>query len=438
MYTRAIAIAAGVLFLCLVVLGAWYVYKPPHHRVDTIGGSVFTYAKGNFSIEIAPQWGPATSTVALPPGFSGSQFVFVHGTCALAYAVGEGSMHASGNTYKQTTPGGARGITTVGNTQLDSWWWVPTKNLPKGYETKFEGREPYPGEVRVATSMYATPGDMPSAFLLYTTDGAPVPDDCDSDAEAMFKTLQPSFSPASLTTTSSGTIKEFIERIVQNGSILAFKADGSEGYGALRAYNVYYQNFAVYNDVLYSITNGSLLTLNVFSGVETPLPGIATSSDALVSDFYIKGDRLWYLLGTEGCNTYMATCSLALYEIPAKGGVPTKLATTTLQTGSIMGYDTAGNILYLESGTGDAGCYRSQISAFNYADGTVASVVEDAGCSDDPPSMHAEANAKTAAIRAAIGPAPKRSNSLQVRSGHLVAPADATTTLGTSFLFPAR
>lgn len=436
---RRIALGVGACVLvAAVAFAAWYVYKPARPYVDIPTGPTFVYAAGNFSISIPDGWLVATTTVPLPKGFTGSRFVFTQGVCALAYAVGDGSLQTAG--YKQTTPGGARGITAVGNTQIDSWWWVPAENLPKNFETAFEGRKPFAGEVRVSSATYVAPGDMPSAFLLYTKDGTPVPDSCDTAVEASFKTITPVFEQAALTAASSGVVRALTERIALNGSVLAFKETGSDEYKKItEAKNLYIPFYTVYADKLYFIEDNALKMFDVFLGTKTSVSGVGTDSNYIVSSFFIKGDRMWYLAGSQvGCDEYKAVCELSLYEIPAEGGISTLLATTTLQSGSFMGYNKTSQTLYLSSGFGDAGCFSTQVYAYRYSDKTMSLTAEDSGCDDGSPKNTTPGAAQIAAIRNTLGPAPVEATTVRISGGHITPIKDTVEHGSQNFLFPAQ
>lgn len=434
MYTR-IALWVGLcIFVAAIAFGAWYVYKPAKPYVDVPTGPTFVYSEGNFSIAIPNGWLVATTTVALPKGFSGSRFVFTQGVCAFAYAEGDGSWQASG--YKQTAPGER---IFVGKSQLDSWWWVPEENLPRNFETTFEGRKQFAGEVLVNNATYVVPGDRISTFLLYSTDGTAVPDTCVSAIEMSLKTITSVFNPASLNAASSGVLRTLTERISLEGSILAFKETGSGEYKKITSIeNMYLPYYTVYDDKLYFIEDNALKMFDVFLGTKTSVSGVGTDSNYIVSSFFIKGDRMWYLAGSQqGCSEYKAVCELSLYEIPAEGGISTLLATTTLQSGSFMGYDKTSQTLYLSSGFGDAGCFSMQVFAYRYSDKAISLAAEDSGC-DDGSNAPTPGTGQIKAIRNTLGVEPVKATTVRVSGGHLTPIKDTTEDGSQNFLFPAQ
>lgn len=353
----------------------------------------------NFSLTPLPGWSVADRDTILPKGFSDVKLAYKkEGTsCVLAYA--ETVSEVFRNQYQQTMPGER---VMVGKSQIDTWWWGPRL---VSADPSFDSRAPRTGEVRVGNGHIVPAAKETAVFVLYTTDESAVPPVCDSESTHILKTLVTSFGDVTVDSSSDGFVYTISDHVV-GGSRLVYQEIGAIEKKQLTMFDEYVPFLTVHNDRLYYQHNGSILLYDMLADLFTPLPGVATSTSMVVNDFYIKNDRLWYLLGKEGCNRYKTTCPLALYEIPAKGGTPKLLTDTiTLQSGSIIGFDSTRTILYVLSSFGDAGYYSYVVYAYNYADGTVQKVLEDEGSGGEPPGQHAVADAQLAAIKAAITPA---------------------------------
>lgn len=398
----------------------------------------FWYAPGNFMLTLQPGWEVADAAdITLPSGFSNLGFAFkkTNSTCTLAYLSEQQPTETPPRgEYMQTTPGER---VYVAGSQIDQWWWAPATVLPPGFKAGFSGRSPFPREILIGTVFFIVPTQPYAMFILYAQDKGTVSDDCATDAVAMYKTLSFNFASTTLNNGSSGFLR-MLQSADLGGTIVGFKAQGSDEYKRVSADILRTSYVSVFNNRLYLLHHGSLLTLDIFTGKMTPLPGVATTSGAVVNDFYIKGDTLWYQRGREGCSDYMARCVLQVYETPVQGGTPRLLGETTLMSGAIMGYDSTARVLYLRSSFGDAGVYHYTIYAYSYADNSLTKVLEDSGSSEDPPAQHAAAQAQRAAIEAAIGPAPVSGDVVPVRAGRLGLPEDAADVPGSykNFIFP--
>lgn len=388
--------AAGGILIFLLLQKPALVTEP----LAAVPPHMSTEQSLNFSLTPLPGWSVAGADTPLPQGFSDVKLAYKkEGTsCVLAYA--KTSPEGFRAQYQQTMPGER---VMVGKSQIDTWWWGPRL---ASADLSFDSRAPLAGEVRVGNVMLVIPAAKETAvFILYTTDGSAVPPVCDSEGTDILKTLVTSFSEVVVDSSSNGFLYTLSDYVI-GGSRLVYQEMGTTEKKQVTMFSEYAPFLTVYNDRLYYQHNGSILLYDMLADLFTPLPGVATSTSMVVNDFYIKNDRLWYLLGKEGCNRYKTTCPLALYEIPAKGGTPKLLTDTiTLQSGSIIGFDSTRTILYVLSSFGDAGYYSYVVYAYNYADGTVQKVLEDEGSDGEPPGQHAVADTQFAAIKAAVTPA---------------------------------
>ncbi len=422
---------ASLRILCIVlivVIASWGSFfmltkhaTAPAVPTNTDTG-VFVFDKGNFALTMLQGWQQMDIRDAhMPKGIQGAEFALARsGTaCVLAYvdspAIGNDSPPRA--LYIQTTPGER---IFIGKTQMDAWWWAPRKGVSADFTPLFEGRMPLPGEMRMSTAVYTVPVSNGFAqFALFTSDGTSVPDICDSESNEMLRSLKDSFVSMSIDAASDGYLR-ILGSYIKGESFLSFRPI-STGVYAYLPIDAHMQDSYVYRDMLYSIRDGSIQVVDVFAAKTSVLPGVLTTQDAQVNGMYIKGDRLWYLLGHPGCNEYMARCALSLYEIPAGGGISKLLSTTTLESGSILGFDQEAGKLYVLSSFGDAGAYSYTISSYDYATGMIVKEVSDSGSVDDPPQMHAAAKAKRSAIESAIG-TQKMNMLVRVRDEHLSMP----------------
>ena len=402
--SRPIFLLIGVT--SIFVLGGILIFlllqKPPRvtELPNTNSPQVSAVLPRNFALTLLPGWLEVGMDTSLPQGFYDVKLAYKkEGTsCVLAYA--ETSPEGFRAQYQQTMPGER---VMVGKSQIDTWWWGPRL---ASADLSFDSRAPRAGEVRVGNAMLVPAAKETAVFILYTTDGSAVPPVCDSETTDILKTLTASFSDVAVDSNSDGFIYTLSDRIA-GGSRLVYQEMGTTEKKQVTMFSEYAPFLTVHNDRLYYQHKGSIFLYDVLVNQVTPLPGVATSTTAVVNDFYIKNDRLWYLMGKDGCNRYKTTCPLAVYEISAKGGTP-KLLTenVTLQSGSILGFDATRNILYMLSSFGDAGYYSYIVYAYNYSNGTLQKVLEDASFSEEDPSeKHAAAEVQLAAIKAAITPA---------------------------------
>jgi hypothetical protein len=440
MHASLRVLLVGLLLIFVVAIVTVTRPKNSAEQSPPIPEGVFVFKKGNFSIVLGQGWAQVPNeAVQLPQGVEGLQFVLAKpGTaCVLAYSdapvTPEGTPPNS--IYTQTTPGER---VYLGKAQIDSWWWAPRADLPAQFTPQFEGRLPLPKEMLAATVLSTIPTSAGfSQFILFTSDGTSVPDICATESYEMLRSLGDAFDTATLTAASRGHLRVHSSYIDSN-VFLSFRPSDDSAYQRLPvSIGAPIGNLVVYGDMLYTLRDGAIEIVDVFKGTTGVLPGISTSTNTLVNDFYIKGDKLWFLSGQEGCNEYKATCDLDVFEMPAAGGTPKFLGRVHLETGFIVGFDETNQKLYVMSAFGDAGAYSYTIFEYDYATSLFSEAVSDEGYDGDSPEKHAEARAKRSAIESAVG-IERRDALVQVQNGHLSKPSttEVIPRAYTEFIYP--
>ncbi len=425
---------AAASILALAVFGRFAERPFQPHGVQGVG-DLYIVPDRNFSVEIDSAWKSVpVDAITLPTGFSSPKFAFQKTGTPCVFADIESVDTPDRDVYTQTTPGER---VYVGKSQIDSWWWAPRKEVPKGFEPAFTGREPFPGEVRVAFAGYvvSTPHIAPTQFILFMRDGSAVSSDCDTQVTSMLASFKEWFEPAHITSASDGYLA-VLNASVSNRSVLAFKSFGTNEYKEVVEMPDSSSHYVVHDDLLYFLSGGSLLTFNPYTSAVLSVQGIATSTGHVVTDFYLKGDRLWYLSGGEDCAAYHTICDIDVYEISAQGGYATLLAAIPgVMSGAIVGFDASARALYLRGGFGDAGCYLMRMYEYSYDTATTSMILEDEGCADDSPSAHASTNIRIQSILAGIGTLPPSAPSILLSDGHLSLPEQQEDQTGAVFVF---
>lgn len=348
---------------------------------------VFTYAPGNFSLHIPTNWvfvDPAG--VNTSSDFGEIQFALqkTGTTCVFAY------LKVDPQWPEHLVQTSVAERVFAGQAQFDSWWWVPRDSIPETFEVNFDQHVPLPNEIRINYLHYvleqAKADDRNSAFGLFALDGGEVSEDCAYDVSRMLETLRGSYQKTTLTQNSRGYLIASAwdgtydaHRPGQNR--VAFQSD-EDGmlYELFTGGMADGENVTLHGRFIYFSNGNSLYAQDVFSKAQTRLAGTFLPSDEVITDFYIAGDTLYYILGP-ACTYLDCEEEKNLYRVPVVGGVNDLIA-EGITEGSIEGYSESKRALYLVEGFGDAGCFSTHISEFNVDERRVTAEITGGTCAE--------------------------------------------------------
>ncbi|HEX5774990.1 MAG TPA: hypothetical protein VFY28_03485 [Candidatus Paceibacterota bacterium] len=259
--------------------------------------------------------------------------------------------------------------------QFDGDWYIASSSFSESLSFSDNERQYVSGEYRLAQS-HRTPD-----FVLFMTDGAPVPEECDQDLNQLLESVQPYYEPVHLTPESVGTL--LIERVWTNmdDSItdypdvrLVFIDEASRArYEVLRlpqgashadrysvAGNKLY--LAVHDNRAYSDGerykhDGALYVVDPFNKEVKELLG-TRQADTYISSVYVRGGSAFYLASSTRhgvCISGYGPCPAGLYMAPLNGGESTLEAQVSAGQ-TILGYVPEEAAWYVARGSGDAGC----------------------------------------------------------------------------------
>lgn len=265
-------------------------------------------------------------------------------------------------------------------TQFDGNWWLASTSDSAKYSFSNHTRQYLAGEFRVSANSRNDP------FLLFMSDGTAVPDDCNSDFNALLKTVEPYYETVRLTPSSRGILTaEKVWDDATSGTSnksyehLVLTADGSQERREVMKIptGTWTERFSVSGGKLYIPSNSyqfndvekrssfdsSLYILDPFSGQMTQIPGTA-QTDMYISSLFLWNGNAYYLASNSALGTCLDgyhPCAADFYSIPLTGGKPTLIARSSLG-GSILGYVESERAFYIGQGWGDAGCVSTSIN----------------------------------------------------------------------------
>lgn len=348
---------------------------------------VFTFAPGNFSLHVPSDWTFVDSKdINAPKDLGEIQFALQKNgsQCVLAYM----KINTDWHEHRQQSSFADRVF--VGQSQIDSSWYVRKDSLPDGFEFLWDGHQSLPGEVRVdfVSDLFETghKDERISGFALFARDGGTVPDQCSYETSRILETLMSSYQKTTLSNESEGY---FIARIDDStGDTYAgreHKAGFQSGADHM-LYEVFVGGVAdgrhatLYNNFLYYTKDANLYVQDVFSRAESRIVGSFTMNEDVINDFVISQGTIYYLLGSE-CEYMNCDEPKKLYRVPIVGGV-SDLLYESFVGGNILGVDENTRTLYVEHGWGDAGCFSADITAFDIDTKEVKETISGGECAD--------------------------------------------------------
>ena len=265
-------------------------------------------------------------------------------------------------------------------TQFDGDWWLASTSDSAKYSFSNNTRQYLSGEFRVSANLRNDP------FLLFMTDGTSVPDDCNTDFNALLKTVEPYYETIHLTSSSKGILTT--EKVWDDATSdksnksyehLVFTADGSKERREVMRIptGTWIGRFSVSQGKLYIPSNSyqfneaekrsrfdsSLYVIDPFTSQTTQITG-STQTDTYISSLYLRNSTGYYLASSSALGTCLDgyhPCAADLYSISLTGGKPTLIAHSSLG-GSILGYVESEGAFYIGQGWGDAGCTSTSIN----------------------------------------------------------------------------
>ncbi len=327
---------------------------------------------------------------------------------------------------------------TNGYGQFDGNWYLVSGSSSDPYSFSNNVRQYLSGEFRVTSD-----NKSQQVFILFMSNGASVPDECNSDLNSLLMSLNEYYETMQLTSSSTGTLTLQQGRLVYVDSVTGEKrktVDLPSG--------VYMgQTFVLYN-TLYFVSNrytfnkaenrpdysSALYSIDLFSGKVTEIPGSA-GTDSYISSLYIQDATAFYLAGTSSldlCLNKSAPCAAKLYSLPLTGGSSTFVAHSSLG-GSILGYLKDENTFYVNQRWGDGGC--SNVFLNKIVNGIEEEVGRLGQCGDEveTPSEKAIQEKMNTNLKK-IKSSPTASKAISVTNG-ILAPSDNADTNYKFFYF---
>ncbi|MDP3996487.1 MAG: hypothetical protein Q8P86_02225 [bacterium] len=338
-------------------------------------GQNLVYLPQNFEFTPASGWQELDGeNLELPKDMEQALFAFENSanSCVMAYVRSSQSLFG-GSTYRQTSFAD-RVMTTEGR-QFDSSWYLHTGSLPDNFEFQWEGKQTFPGEVRIVHhggSFSSGEENSVTAFILYDKNGNPVPDTCSDDFSQMISTIRERYETKKITDKSSGVVyfdTREKDRLFSGTYITSviFRPDGSNiDYLAAELPKMSYGPAPiVYDGIIYHAENGRLKTLNIITQETADLDNLGLSGNAVVVEFFFTENYMLYLAGPD-CNEYLAKCHLDLYAYDMRSG-DRKLLASGVSSRQIIGYSEEDNLLLMEWGEGDGGCFWGTTEMYDFS-----------------------------------------------------------------------
>ncbi len=258
--------------------------------------------------------------------------------------------------------------------QYDGDWWIAATGDSAKYSFSENVRQYIAGEFRISSSRN-------EPFVLFMSDGTAVPDDCNSDFNALLKTVEPYYEVVQLNPSSAGVMitekvwddsRRTVADQEKSYEHLIYMADGSKEKREVMLIptGTWAGSFFVFGNKLYIPANSyqpsmadkkarfdsAIYVLDPFTGQKKQIPG-TISTNAHISSLYLRDDVIYYLMGSSELGTCLdgyRKCLSDLYSIPLTGGKPTLVAHSSLG-GVILGYVESEGAFYIRQSWGDAG-----------------------------------------------------------------------------------
>lgn len=427
------------MVVALVALGTLIFYMDPKQAVvieQPVQSPFYSSNIGNFQLTVPDGWSYLSkdTPLVLPERHSKDEFA-IHKpgtTCVIAKVNFD---RESELRHKQMS----FATRVFSNSfQFDGGWYVASTTETSAYEFLWEGRQSVPGEFRVASGF-----DL-GRFLLLTTDGSSVPDECDEDMNTLLSSVETYYEHIVLTKDMQGAlISEYIHGLgkAEEGDArtdyghLVFVADGSSERREVMRFPdglSWSGDFYEHDDKLYVqayVTErensgtppshtSSIYSLDPMRGEAVQIPG--SDVVGLISSIYVLNDSIYYLViqGDGGCIDSYKPCPSKLYSLPISGGSPTHVATTEIG-GKILGYVAAEQAFYIRRSWGDAGCVSHKISRI--IDGTEELLLDEGDCySMQDAGPYDEMNTRIKNFSESVQAGKLMTNALRFEKGRLV------------------
>lgn len=306
--------------------------------------------------------------------------------------------------------------------------------LPENFQFLWEGRQPLDWEIRmnyIPLSYNDPETGYKRVLVLFSKDGKAVPSECDSDFSAMVYSLRREFEKIVLDSESRGRF--YFQTLGSDIPLqLIFREEGEDDIPkeVMRLPGIIQPT--VYKNLIFFVSEGRLKTLDIFSQEIKDVPEIIYSTDEFVNEFYLYKNRIFYLIGGERCNDYMAKCAMKLFEY-SFDTQQIKLLAESVNSRRIIGYDENRNILGMYHGEGDAGCFWIKEEQYVFATGKVESLESLNGCYDD--NMEGPANEpiemiKFKQFKSLFDNGVIIKDYLQVENGKIVLPPEQVSSFG--------
>jgi hypothetical protein len=337
--------------------------------------------------------------------------------------------------------------------QFDGDWYVASTSEASQYSFSGGARQHIPADFRVSRDARHDP------FILFTSDGSSVLDECNDDFNTLLMTVEPYYETVHLTPASKGVLTT--EKVWDDNTQglvnksyehLLFTADGSQERREVMRIpqGTWAEKFSVSGGKLYVPANGNpyaqtidsqlnavINVLDPFTGEMSEIPGTA-KSDTYISSLYLRGGDAYYLSNNSTlgwCLEGYHNCPASLYSVPLGGGTPALVATTSVG-GSILGYVESEGAFYISQYWGDAGCSSTSIS--KVIGGKEDSTKVYGGCYDESNTQNNDAlkemDQTVGALTAKAEMSKLLAQGIQVENGELL-PVTGITTGYASFYF---
>jgi hypothetical protein len=397
-------------------------------EVAEAGGQTITDWNSNVQIKTAAGWRViATSSIAIPEDLDDARFALQKdGTsCIFAYAKASAKLY---ETYQQSSFGDR---VFAGTEQSDSSWFIRRDTAPSNFEFQWQGKQPFPHEMRIASSFEIGRGGAgQKSFVLYDKSGGVVSSDCNLDANSMIESAATVYQETSLTLQSEGALYLTHGKLIfLSGDdipreVMPFPSEGSPT-GA----------FAYGNMIYYTDKNGQIHEVDPFTKKDKALTYLLPSD---IQDFVVLG-HMAYALDTQVKQDCTVKCGVRLLAIDLRSG-GFSVIYDNVYANKIIGVNEAHDILYFNQAWGDAGCVTASISKFNLGDNTIEELGNYGGCEGDPDL--GQKREKLDAIYQKIDVQPKYVSHILLSTGVFHDPGDrvlADLSLGSSlYLMPLQ
>jgi hypothetical protein len=267
-------------------------------------------------------------------------------------------------------------------------WKAPRESLTSSIinQSIDEGRIRKPFINEVLQTTYPVSGFRFSTtslgeFFLSNPGGTVQNQQCISDYINLLLSLRPQYLPIQLSEETGGNLI-----LLREGSDLGIYLDSNEDYlYKVTSLNMgQSSNIILRDNKLFFTSPHKLIAVDPFSQKVYEVPGIDAGKQVVISfDFY--GDKVFYLIGDEGCNDYKGRCSNDLYEYNPQSRDSILLA-SELTTRDLVGYDEVNDKLYLKYSDGDAGCMSARLESYDFKMKQVVPVLRYAFCDGESES----------------------------------------------------